>query len=103
MRKVIFVHLLQYLYTDRLTKLPTGELVELLELANRLCLPRAQMLAEEMIISQLTTITATGQEIFEDVAGLLETAQVVFSLSLSVRVCVCPLALYECVLVWTVE
>lgn len=75
LRKIIFVHLLEYLYTDRLVKVPVTELVELIELANRLCLPRVQALAEEMIIHQLNTMIASGQEIFEEVAGILEPAQ----------------------------
>jgi Rho-related BTB domain-containing protein 1/2 len=60
----------------RLLKLMTSDLLELIELANRLCLPRIQALAEEMIICQLTTMVTAGQEIFEEVAGLLEPAQV---------------------------
>jgi len=50
-----FLYLIQYLYTDDVPDIAPEHSVDLLELANRLCLPRLVHLTEQNVIQQLSS------------------------------------------------
>ncbi len=72
-----FTALQEYLYTGNCTRLEEVYSIELIELANRLCLPRLLAITEEYIIRELMELELAGQDIYEDTLRLIEPAQVV--------------------------
>ena len=71
-----FTALQEFLYTDRCRHLDTVDSLELIELANRLCLPRLLAMTEEHIVQKLQQVELCGREIYEEVLWLIEPAQV---------------------------
>lgn len=55
--KYSFHKLLWYLYTDEIPQISTDKCLNLLELANRLCLPRLINLIECRVIEDLTNVS----------------------------------------------
>lgn len=50
--------------------------MNLIEVANRLCLPRLVALAEEFVVQELSKMDEANADIMEEVFCILETAQV---------------------------
>ena len=75
--KLAFFQLLYFLYTDK-SPLHINEVncVDLIELANRLCLPRLVSLVEASIIQLFNDALETGSEISEETLKLLQPCQV---------------------------
>lgn len=74
--KCCFQQLLVYLYTDELDiSLSPTNCLELLELANRLCLPRLVGLIEQQVISDLVKLSNAGHDATEHALRLLEPCQ----------------------------
>ena len=71
-----FLALLHYLYTGQRPLLVNVDCVELIELANRLCLPRLLALTERHLVEALTAAEKDGNEIIEDVIFTLTSVQV---------------------------
>lgn len=65
-----------FLYTGECSDLTRVNCMELIELANRLCLPRLLVFAEQSIIRDLTAAEKSCQDIAEEVLSYLEPAQV---------------------------
>uniref|UniRef100_T1JMP0 BTB domain-containing protein n=1 Tax=Strigamia maritima TaxID=126957 RepID=T1JMP0_STRMM len=74
-RMEVFYKLLIYLYTDNCPQVSLADCVEVLGLANRLCLPRLISLLEKQILFELTKIIVTGGDITETTIHLLEACQ----------------------------
>lgn len=76
--KCCFQQLLVYLYTDEIDEsVNPSNCLELLELANRLCLPRLVCLVEEKVIHELLKLSDAGVDTTEQVLRLLEPCQVI--------------------------
>ena len=71
-----FLALLYYLYTGQRPLLVNVDCVELIELANRLCLPRLLALTERHLVDALTAAEKDGNDIIEDVIFTLTSVQV---------------------------
>lgn len=72
-----FHKLLCYLYTDEIPQISTEKCLNLLELANRLCLPRLLNLVECRVIEDLTKISQTEtSEAVQHCLSLLEPVKV---------------------------
>lgn len=72
-----FHKLLCYLYTDEIPQISTEKCLNLLELANRLCLPRLLNLVECRVIEDLTKISQTEtNEAVQHCLQLLEPVKV---------------------------
>ncbi|KAK3913203.1 Rho-related BTB domain-containing protein 1 [Frankliniella fusca] len=68
-----FVQLLTYLYTDELSgSVSYTKCLELLEVANRLCLPRLITLIEQRVVEQLTAKCNSEGDVVEHCLRLLE-------------------------------
>jgi Rho-related BTB domain-containing protein 1/2 len=74
-RRDIFCKLLMYLYTDSVPPIKSSECIELLGLANRLCLRRLVALVEQNVINQLCQIAKAGGDVSEEALHLLEPCQ----------------------------
>ena len=72
----IFLQLLYYLYTDKSPDVTTSTCVNLLELANRLCLPRLVTLVETAIIQIFTENINAGDDVSKDALEILQPCQV---------------------------
>ncbi|XP_042881840.1 rho-related BTB domain-containing protein 1-like isoform X1 [Penaeus japonicus] len=70
-----FQVLLQYLYTDTIPTLKTRECLPIVELGNRLCLPRLISLVENEIIDLFQRVIQAGGDVSEDCIYLLEPLQ----------------------------
>ncbi|XP_074640911.1 rho-related BTB domain-containing protein 1-like [Tubulanus polymorphus] len=71
-----FSYLLEYLYLDDCCPdFSEVDPVELIELSNRLCLPRMHSLLESMLVKHLMKAHDDGENIMEDVLALIEPAQ----------------------------
>lgn len=68
--------LLQYLYTDSVPTLKIRECLPVVELGNRLCLPRLISLVEIEIIDLFQRVIQAGGDVSEDCIYLLEPLQV---------------------------
>jgi Rho-related BTB domain-containing protein 1/2 len=79
-----FHKLLCYLYTDEIPPVSADKCLNLLELANRLCLPRLLNLIECRVIENLTKVSQneTGEAV-ELCLKLLEPVKVTLTLHLS--------------------
>lgn len=87
MREYTFHKLLCYLYTDEVPAISSARCLNLLELANRLCLPRLVNLVESRVIEDLERLSQSeGNEAVENCLRLLEPCKVGL---LSSRICVC--------------
>ncbi|EEC12050.1 rhogtpase, putative [Ixodes scapularis] len=77
-RRECFERLLTYLYTDSVSDImSTNECLDLIELANRLCLPRLICLMEQKVISELTALSSKDADAAHVLAlTLLEPSQV---------------------------
>ncbi|CAH1785062.1 unnamed protein product [Owenia fusiformis] len=73
--KDTFVVLQEYLYTGRCPDLNQVDYIELLELANRLCLPHLLLLTEHAVANHLLKAERAGSSIVDEVLALLEPAQ----------------------------
>ncbi|KPP60007.1 rho-related BTB domain-containing protein 1-like, partial [Scleropages formosus] len=73
--RVCMQAVLEYLYTNQLSPLEDLDPVELLALANRLCLPRLVALTEQCAVNELIKASREGQDIDGDVLTYLELAQ----------------------------
>ena len=72
-----FQQLLFYLYTDRAPRVNAKTCLGVLELANRLCLPRLMSLVEEAVAGQLALTGAEEEaEAAEDALMILQASQV---------------------------
>ncbi|XP_067209487.1 rho-related BTB domain-containing protein 1 isoform X3 [Linepithema humile] len=72
-REYTFHKLLCYLYTDEVPAISSGRCLNLLELANRLCLPRLVNLVESRVIEDLERLSQSeGNEAVENCLRLLE-------------------------------
>ena len=71
-----FTALQEFLYTGRCRHLESVDNIELIELANRLCLPRLLAMTELHIVQKLQEVELSGREIYEDALWLTEPAQV---------------------------
>lgn len=74
-REDIFQKLLLYIYTDSAPPVKPGDCVELIALANRMCLPRLVTLIENHIIYELVKVTDMGGDVTEDTLHMLEPCQ----------------------------
>lgn len=73
-REDTFIRLLLYIYTDDIPFISPSRCIDLLELANRLCLPRLVNLVEQRVVEEMTS-TTVGQEnndVLEHCLKLLE-------------------------------
>jgi len=71
-----FWHFLEYIYTDSIkSRVPIETAMLLLELANRLCLPRLINVLENVIIMEIAH-KAVISDVGEDYIRILEPAQV---------------------------
>lgn len=75
---VCFSAFLSYIYTDSIASVGILEPVELMALANRLCLPRLLALTEQEVVYQLSTAMDEDRDITQDLVTLVEPAQVLF-------------------------
>ncbi|XP_039615007.1 rho related BTB domain containing 4 isoform X1 [Polypterus senegalus] len=66
---------LEYLYTSLLTPSPGHDLLELIELASRLCLPRLVALTEQYAIDEMLRTASQGVDMDGQVLAYLEMAQ----------------------------
>lgn len=80
MTKYSFHKLLCYLYTDEIPKITTDKCLNLLELANRLCLPRLINLIECRVIEDLTKVSQSDViETVRNCLQLLEPVKVIIT------------------------
>lgn len=76
-REYTFHKLLCYLYTDEVPAISSARCLNLLELANRLCLPRLVNLVESRVIEDLERLSQSeGNEAVENCLRLLEPCKV---------------------------
>ena len=66
------------MYTDKSPNVTTSTCVNLLELANRLCLPRLVTLVETSIIQLFTEHINAGEDISKEALEILQPCQVWF-------------------------
>lgn len=71
-----FRQLLHYLYTDRIPPMQALSCVSLIELANRLCLPRLVQLVESHIVNEMQRTISSGGEVTMECLTLIEPCQV---------------------------
>ncbi len=74
----VFVHLLEYLYTDSIiiSQVLSDIGMQILELANRLCLTRLVNYMENAMINDFTQKQNLGIDVMESCIHILEPAQV---------------------------
>ena len=76
-QRLTFYQLLFYLYTDTCSPSVTASnCVELIALANRLCLPRLVTLVEAAMIQTLTSAIEDGDEVSEQALAIFQPCQV---------------------------
>ena len=76
-----FKELLYYLYTDRVSRcVSASSCLGLIELADRLCLPRLVTLVEEAVIKQMEANFENGEDNTEDALRIIQPCQVRFYL-----------------------
>jgi len=76
-KKEAFSCFLEYLYTDSLSPpVPTEIGMPLIELANRLCLPRLVNILESLMINDIAQQQSMGIDVTEECIRILEVAQV---------------------------
>jgi Rho-related BTB domain-containing protein 1/2 len=71
-----FVALQDHLYSGQCPLLSHIDCIDLIALANRLCLPRLVALVEQYIVNELISAEDSGKSIYEDVLLFIEPAQV---------------------------
>ncbi|KAK3529445.1 hypothetical protein QTP70_031089, partial [Hemibagrus guttatus] len=73
--RVCMQAVLEYLYTNQLSPMADLDPMELIALANRLCLPRLIALTEQYAVSELVKASRDAQDIDGEVLNYLELAQ----------------------------
>uniref|UniRef100_A0A672KWW3 Rho-related BTB domain-containing protein 1 n=1 Tax=Sinocyclocheilus grahami TaxID=75366 RepID=A0A672KWW3_SINGR len=73
--RVCMQAVLEYLYTNQLSPMADLDPMELIALANRLCLPRLIALTEQYAVSEFLKASKDGQDIDGEVLTYLELAQ----------------------------
>ncbi|KAL4640111.1 rho-related BTB domain-containing protein 1 [Arapaima gigas] len=73
--RVCMQAVLEYLYTSQLSPIADLDPMELIALANRLCLPRLVALTEQYVVNELMKASKDGQDIDGEVLTYLEIAQ----------------------------
>lgn len=77
MTRDVFTALQDFLYTDQYPSSSTHlDPIDMIELANRLCLTRLVALVESHVIRELTSCDDAGKDVVEDVVLFMEPAQV---------------------------
>lgn len=77
----VFWSFLEYTYTDKLEScIPLESSMLLIELANRLCLPRLINIIESIVIAEMRR-NGSSSEVLENCIRVLEPAQVCLSLT----------------------
>jgi Rho-related BTB domain-containing protein 1/2 len=71
-----FQELLHFLYTDRAPKVTPANCLGLVELANRLVLPRLTTMLEKVVIDEMVKKMETGADVCEEALKLLQPCQV---------------------------
>ena len=71
-----FQELLFYLYTDQAPRVNATNCIGILEIANRLCLPRLTSLAEDTVIQKMTVAVESGGDVTEEALKILQPCQV---------------------------
>ncbi|XP_023325369.1 rho-related BTB domain-containing protein 2, partial [Eurytemora carolleeae] len=71
-----FKELLYYLYTDRSPRVSPSNCLGVMELANRLVLPRLMNLLERRVISEMEMMYDQGEDVCEDALRILEPCQI---------------------------
>ena len=74
--KQCFLTLREFLYTDDLAPEGHVDCLGVIEVGNRLCLPRLVKLVEESVVEDLVIGVSEGEDILEEVLHILEPAQV---------------------------
>ena len=74
--KDIFLAIREFLYTGECPARATLNCLGIIEVANRLCLPRLVTLVEAQVVNDLTDEDKSGEDIIEDVLTLVEPAKV---------------------------
>ena len=72
----IFLAIREFLYTGECPASATLNCLGIIEVANRLCLPRLVTLVEAQVVEDLANEDKNGEDIIEDVLTLLEPAKV---------------------------
>ena len=70
-----------FLYTDEAPLVSCDSSVKVLELANRLVLPRLISLVEQKVIEAMNAVIDKGGNVFQDALEILQPCQVTFSFS----------------------
>ena len=82
--KFTFHQLLHYFYTDSASnRISPDNCVELIELANRLCLPRLVTLVERSVTAQLKDLREQGVDLSETALAIFELCQMHHAVQLS--------------------
>ena len=68
-----------FLYTDEAPLVSCDSSVKVLELANRLVLPRLISLVEQKVIEAMNAVIDKGGNVFQDALEILQPCQVTFS------------------------
>ncbi len=71
-----FQELLFYLYTDRAPRVNATNCLGILELANRLCLPRLITLIEAAVIAKMEKTVDGGGDVTEEALKIVQPCQV---------------------------
>ena len=71
-----FEHLLHYLYTDQAPPVNHNNCLAVIELANRLVLPRLVTLLEKTVIDSMTELCAAGGDLLLEALKLVQPCQV---------------------------
>ena len=71
-----FLTLREFLYTDDLALDGPIDCLGVIEVGNRLCLPRLVKLVEARVVEDLIMADREGEDILEEVLNILEPAQV---------------------------
>jgi len=71
-----FEHLLYFMYTDQAPRVKYTECLGVIELANRLVLPRLMTLIEKTVIDQMTSVVDNGGDVIENVLKIVQQCQI---------------------------
>lgn len=71
-----FQELLYYLYTDQPPRVSPTNCLGVIELANRLVLPRMMTLLEKRVIEEMERLTEKGEDVCEDALRILQPCQI---------------------------
>lgn len=71
-----FEELLHFLYSDRAPKVSASNCLGLVELANRLVLPRLMTMLEKVVIDEMNKTLENGGDVCEDALKILQSCQI---------------------------